>query len=74
MSKVLIEYETFDAGQFQRLLAGEAAEEVFKDAERKPAETPAEAPKKETARPRGLGLPLPGTMATGQPPESPQPS
>ncbi len=74
MSKVLIEYETFDAGQFQRLLAGEAAEEVFKDAERKPAETPAEAPKKEPARPRGLGLPLPGNMATGQPPESPQPS
>ena len=41
---------------------------------RKPAETPAEAPKKEPARPRGLGLPLPGNMATGQPPESPQPS
>src|SRR6478752_4596002 len=74
MSKVLIEYETFDAGQFQRLLAGEAAEEVFKDAERKPDEAPAETPKKEPARPRGLGLPLPGNMATGQPPESPQPS
>jgi cell division protease FtsH len=74
MSKVLIEYETFDASQFQRLLAGEAVEEVFKDAERKPVETPPETPKKESARPRGLGLPLPGNMATGQPPESPQPS
>jgi cell division protease FtsH len=74
MSKVLIEFETFDASQFQRLLAGEPAEEVFKDSERKPAETPPETPKKEPARPRGLGLPLPGNMATGQPPESPQPS
>jgi cell division protease FtsH len=74
MSKVLIEYETFDAGQFQRLLAGDAVEEVFKDSDRKPAETPPETPKKEPARPRGLGLPLPGNMATGQPPESPQPS
>jgi cell division protease FtsH len=74
MSKVLIEYETFDAGQFQRLLAGDPVEEVFKDAERKPAETPPETPKKEPSRPRGLGLPLPGNMATGQPPESPQPS
>jgi cell division protease FtsH len=74
MSKVLIEYETFDAGQFQRLLAGEPVEEVFKDSDRKPAEEPPETPKKEPARPRGLGLPLPGNMATGQPPESPQPS
>src|SRR5204862_237437 len=40
----------------------------------RPAEAPAEQPKKEHARPRGLGLPLPGNIATGQPPESPQPS
>jgi cell division protease FtsH len=75
MSKILIEYETFDSDQFQRLLAGELPEEVFKDAERRPSEqVPAEAPKKEHTRPRGLGLPLPGNIASGQPPESPQPS
>jgi cell division protease FtsH len=75
MSKILIEYETFDSDQFQRLLAGELPEEVFKDVERRPSEqVPAEAPKKEHTRPRGLGLPLPGNIASGQPPESPQPS
>ncbi len=75
MSKILIEYETFDSDQFQRLLGGEPPEDVFKDAEKRLAEkVPSEQPKKETARPRGLGLPLPGNIASGQPPESPQPS
>ncbi len=74
MSKILIQYETFDAGQFQRLLAGEAPEDVFVDQEPRETETPAEAPRKEPSRPRGLGLPLPGNIASGQPPESPQPS
>jgi cell division protease FtsH len=73
MSRILIQYETFDSSQFQRLLAGEAPEDVFVDQEPKPAETPAEQPRKET-RPRGIGLPLPGNIASGQPPESPQPS
>jgi cell division protease FtsH len=74
MSKILIQYETFDASQFQRLLAGEAPEDVFVDQEPRETETPAEAPRKEPSRPRGLGLPLPGNIASGQPPESPQPS
>jgi hypothetical protein len=74
MSKILMQYETFDAGQFQRLLAGEAPEEIFKDQEPKPTETPTEQPRKESSRPRGIGLPLPGNIASGQPPESPQPS
>ncbi len=74
MSQVLIQYETFDRDQFERLLTGEAPEEVFKDVEKKPEEVPAEAPKKDPVRPRGLGLPLPGNIASGQPPESPQPS
>ncbi len=74
MSKILIQYETFDASQFQRLLAGESPEDVFKDQEPKPTETPTEQPRKESSRPRGIGLPLPGNIASGQPPESPQPS
>src|ERR1044072_1276042 len=57
MSKILMQYETFDASQFQRLLAGEAAEEIFKDKEPKPTETPTEQPRKESSRPRGTGLP-----------------
>ena len=74
MSRILMQYETFDASQFQRLLAGEAPEDVFVDQEPKASETPAEQPRKEPSRPRGLGLPLPGNIASGQPPESPQPS
>ena len=33
MSKILIQYETFDASQFQRLLAGEDPDDVFVDQE-----------------------------------------
>jgi cell division protease FtsH len=75
MSKILIQYETFDASQFQRLLSGEAPEEVFADQEPKESDTPVtEQPRKEPGRARGIGLPLPGNIASGQPPESPQPS
>jgi cell division protease FtsH len=74
MSKILIQYETFDSDQFQRLLAGESPEEVFADQQPKESEPPvAEQPRKEP-RARGIGLPLPGNIASGQPPESPQPS
>ena len=37
LSKILIEYETIDREQFQRLLAGEPAEDVFKDQEKRTA-------------------------------------
>jgi cell division protease FtsH len=74
MSKILIQYETFDASQFQRLLAGEDPEVVFVDHEPRVIDTPAEQPRKEPSRPRGIGLPLPGNIASGPPPESPQPS
>jgi cell division protease FtsH len=70
MSKILIQYETFDASQFQRLLAGEDPDVIFVDHEPRVVETPAEEPRKEPSRPRGIGLPLP----SGPPPESPQPS
>jgi cell division protease FtsH len=75
MSKILIQYETFDSDQFQRLLSGEAPEEVFADQEPKESEAPVpEQPRKEPGRARGIGLPLPGNIASGNPPESPQPS
>ncbi len=75
MSKILIQYETFDSDQFQRLISGEAPDDVFADQEPKESDTPvAEQPRKEPGRARGIGLPLPGNIASGQPPESPQPS
>jgi cell division protease FtsH len=74
LSRILIQYETFDATQFGRLLAGDAPEDVFVDPEEGPPPAPAEQPKREPGRARGIGLPLPGNLASGQPPESPQPS
>jgi cell division protease FtsH len=73
LSKILIEYETIDRDEFLRLLAGEPAEAVFAD---EPKNTPPaeEAPRKEPARPRALGLPLPGTLSQSNPPDAPQPS
>jgi cell division protease FtsH len=73
LSKILIEYETIDRDEFLRLLAGESAETVFAD---EPKNTPPaeEAPRKEPARPRALGLPLPGTLTQSNPPDAPQPS
>jgi cell division protease FtsH len=72
LSKILIEYETIDRGQYLRLLQGDPVEDVFKDAEPRP-EAEEEAPKKEPSRPRALGLPLPGTLQS-KPPDAPQPS
>ncbi|MDX6535216.1 MAG: cell division protease FtsH [Gaiellales bacterium] len=61
LSKILIEYETIDRGQFQDLLTGTAAEEVFKDHEKHaPAEE--EQPVKQPSRPRTIGLPLPSSL------------
>jgi cell division protease FtsH len=71
LSKILIEYETIDRQQFIQLLAGDPVEDVFKDpADGTPQAPPAaEEPKRESPRPRSLGLPLPGTH-----PDAPQTS
>jgi cell division protease FtsH len=67
ISKLLIERETIDKDQFERLLAGEAAETVFPDeAPTAPAEP--DAPKPRTD-PKPRPFPLPG--ATMQPPPEP---
>ena len=68
LSELLIERETIDKDQFERLLAGEAAETVFpeRDAERRPRPRPrTEAAHRAKPRP----FPLPG--ATMQPPPEP---
>ena len=66
ISQILIERETIDKEQFERLLAGESEESVF------PEETPA--PEPESAEERKPKLkpqprPIPGTAMQPPPPE-----
>ena len=69
LSELLIERETIDKDQFERLLAGESAETVFPEADAEP--TPEdEAEKKPRAEPKPRPFPLPG--ATMQPPPEPE--
>jgi len=74
LSAILIERETIDKEQFERLLAGEPEEEVFKEEEAPPPpRKPAEEPKKRPA-PQPKPFPLPGaTMQAPPPPEPTQP-
>jgi cell division protease FtsH len=67
ISKLLIERETIDKDQFERLLAGETPESVFPD-EAPAAPTEPDAPKPRT-EPKPRPFPLPG--ATMQPPPEP---
>jgi cell division protease FtsH len=69
LSELLIERETIDKDQFERLLAGESPETVFPEAEKAP---PAEdeTKKKPRAEPKPRPFPLPG--ATMQPPPEPE--
>jgi cell division protease FtsH len=64
ISNLLLERETIDAKQFEQLLQGAAAEEVFGDDEEEEAEGPEETPEPERAPgregPRPLPRPRPG--------------
>ena len=65
LSVILIERETIDKDQFERLLAGEAEEDVFVD-EPAPAErAKARPPRRSAQAPKPRPFPLPGAM---QPP------
>ena len=66
ISQILIERETIDKDQFQRLLAGEPEQDVFVEEAPAPViEKPAERKKRQLPQPKPF--PLPG--ATMQPPE-----
>ena len=69
ISQILIERETIDRDQFERLLAGEDESTVFPEPLEVAPETPApvEEPKRERAPGRPRPFPLPG--ATMQPPD-----
>ncbi len=66
ISKILIERETIDSDQFERLLAGEAEESVF--AEPEPQEPELESQKAPERKPRVDPRPFPLPGATMQPP------
>ena len=68
LSVLLIERETIDKDQFERLLAGEAPESVFPEAE--PQAPEAEKERKPRVEPKPRPFPLPG--ATMQPPPEPE--
>ena len=70
ISTILIERETIDKDQFERLLAGEAAEDVFVDetAEAEP-EKPKEEERKRVPKPRPSPFPTPGRALQPPPPE-----
>ena len=67
LSAILIERETIDKDQFERLLAGEAEESVFPEEVVEPAEAPAEGEKDRKPVPKPAPRPVPGVSM--QPPE-----
>ena len=67
VSLILIERETIDKDQFERLLAGEAEESVFPD--EAPARPEPEPEKKRKPEPKTRPFPIPGATMQPPPPE-----
>src|SRR5580765_2743846 len=67
ISQILIERETIDKDQFERLLAGEAEESVFPEETPEPAIEEPEADKKPKLKPQPR--PIPGTAMQPPPPD-----
>jgi cell division protease FtsH len=71
ISAILIERETIDKDQFERLLAGESQDEVFvEEGAPAPAESPTEEERKRAPRPKPKPFPIPGATMQPPPPES----
>ena len=68
LSGILIERETIDKDQFERLLAGETEEQVFPEEDTAP-EAPAEEEKKKRPQPKPRPVPFPGATMQPPPPE-----
>jgi cell division protease FtsH len=72
LSVILIERETIDKDQFERLLAGEHEEEIFVEEAPPPVtEKPVERRKRQLPQPKPF--PLPGATMQPPPPEPSQP-
>ena len=68
LSVILIERETIDKDQFERLLAGEAEESIFAE-EPKQVEEPSPEPEPEREKPVFKPRPLPGAAMQPPPPD-----
>ena len=68
ISAILIERETIDKDQFERLLAGAPEDEVFAEEEQPAPAAPADEPKRQP-RPKPRPFPLPGATMQPPPPE-----
>jgi cell division protease FtsH len=71
LSEILIERETIDKDEFERLLAGESYEDVFAEDE-EPTPEPEPEPERKPVKPKPKPFPLPG--AAMKPPPEPEPS
>jgi cell division protease FtsH len=71
LSAILIERETIDKDQFERLLAGEPQDEVFREEEPPAVEPPQERQKRPQPRPKPF--PIPGALSQPPPPEGAKP-
>ena len=70
LAAILIEHETIDKDQFERLLAGEPEEQVFaEDQEAAQPETQPEAERKRLPKPSPRPFPAPGRALQPPPPE-----
>ncbi len=66
ISELLIERETIDKDQFERLLAGEPDESVFPEPEPEPEKEPERKPR---TKPKPRPFPIPGALSQPPPPE-----
>ncbi len=68
MADLLVERETIDKEQFERLLAGDSVQDVFADSE-PPAQPGGEGKKARKPRPKTKPYPVPGALSKPPPPE-----
>ena len=71
VSRVLIERETIDKDQFERLLAGESEDTIFIDEEPPAAPATEERKRLHPPKPAARPFPLPGTLSSTPPPPEP---
>jgi cell division protease FtsH len=69
ISELLIERETIDKDQFERLLAGESVETVFPEPEVKEPDPEPEPERKPRTEPQPRPFPIPGALSQPPPPE-----
>ena len=68
LSAILIERETIDKDQFERLLAGEPEDEVFRE-EQPPAAEPPAPEREKRPQPKPKPFPIPGALSQPPPPD-----